>query len=382
MLTSWCHLPVSPDEPAWVQRDLDLHWHLASDSRNAAVRIRDWHGAVCSSYANTLQLLRRLRSFRPDLVYVWNLLGIGAIALLDLLNHVKVPWALHLMDRLPVEIAAHTSAAARGLFDAHGPALYARGRILAMSRHLLDEIETMAGITFPQGVDIVPGWADLADAVPHEPYLRDGTARFVSAGAIVPHKGIELILEAGARLRANGRAFTIDLFGDGDVAAYVDMARGLQLTDRVRFLGPRSQAELMRAYAGYDAFLFPTWEREPFGFAPVEAAGCGTPPIVTRHCGAAERLVDGVHCVKIDRTADALAEAMDNVASGAIPLGRIGRAGQRLVASDLSLDRCLDRIEDALGAHAHPWRYEAADDPKLPLLAFLKHSLSVSLQFG
>lgn len=204
----------------------------------------------------------------------------------------------------------------------------------------------------------------------------------MSAGAIVPHKGIELILEAGARLRANGRAFTIDLFGDGDVAAYVDMARGLQLTDRVRFLGPRSQAELMRAYAGYDAFLFPTWEREPFGFAPVEAAGCGTPPIVTRHCGAAERLVDGVHCVKIDRTADALAEAMDNVASGAIPLGRIGRAGQRLVASDLSLDRCLDRIEDALGAHAHPWRYEAADDPKLPLLAFLKHSLSVSLQFG
>jgi hypothetical protein len=35
-----------------------------------------------------------------------------------------------------------------------------------------------------------------------------------------------------------------------------------------------------------------------------------------------------------------------------------------------------------LRKHAHPWRCEAADDPALPLLAFLKHSLSVSLRFG
>ena len=41
------------------------------------VDMRDLHSAVCSSYANTLHLLDSLRSFRPDVVYVWNLIGIG-----------------------------------------------------------------------------------------------------------------------------------------------------------------------------------------------------------------------------------------------------------------------------------------------------------------
>ena len=44
--------------------------------------------------------------------------------------------------------------------------------------------------------------------------------------------------------------------------------RTLQVDDRVRLLGPRSQPELLRSYAGYDAFLCPTWERDPFPFAP------------------------------------------------------------------------------------------------------------------
>ena len=162
----------------------------------------------------------------------------------------------------------------------------------------------------------------------------------------------------------------------------MDMAREIQVDDRVCFLGSRTQPELMRLYAGYDAFLFPTWEREPFRFAPVEAAGCCTPPIMTRNCGASERFVDGVHCFKIERTVDDLTEAMRYVAANRADLARIGRAGQRLVTTDLSFARCLDRIEAVLRAHTHPWSQAAADDQTLPLLAFLKHNLSVSLRFG
>jgi glycogen synthase len=73
---------------------------------------------------------------------------------------------------------------------------------------------------------------------------------------------------------------------------------------------------------------------------------------------------------------------MARVAANTVDLARIGRAGQRLMASDLSFDRWLDRIEFALREHAKPWRHELADDPGLPLLAFLKHNLSVSLRFG
>nr|WP_294523223.1 glycosyltransferase family 4 protein [uncultured Rhodopila sp.] len=383
VLTTWCHLPRLADEPAWVHRDLDLHWHIPLKSHNPTVDQRDLHSAVCSSYANTLHLLDSLRAFRPDVVYVWNLLGIGGAAMLDLLNYVEVPWVLHLMDRVPLDIATNTPAAVLGLFNAQGSALYARARIISMSQHLLDEIEMVSGITFPQGADIVPGSADVSEALPHEPYLRDGIARFVTAGAVSSHKGIDLILQASVRLKAQGLRFSVDIFGDGELPRYIDMARTLQVDDRLHFLGPRPQADLLRLYAAYDAFLFPTWEREPFGFAPVEAAGCGTPPIMTRNCGASERLVDDVHCIKIERSASALADAMGRVATNTLDLARIGRAGQRLVLSDLSFTRCLERIESALQAHGKgAWRHEAADDPALPLLAFLKHNLSVRLRFG
>jgi len=381
VLTTWSHLPLPADNPAWVHRDLDLHWYIPHKSSNSTVDIRDLHSAVCSSYANTLHLLNSLRGFRPDVVYVWNLTGIGGAAILDLLNQVRVPWALHLMDRVPVDIAVNTPPAVLGLFNGQGSALYGRARILSMSQHLLDEIEALCGIAFPQGVELVPGWADVSGALPHQPYLRDGKARFVTAGSVAEHKGIDLILQACARLKAEGLAFTVDVFGDGELPRYMDKAKALQVDDHVRFLGLRSQAELVRLYAGYDAFLFPTWEREPFGFAPVEAAGCCTPPIMTRNCGASERLVDDVHCIKIERTADELIDAMGRVAAHRVDLARIGRAGQRLVTTDLSFARCLDRIEAALRAHAHPWQHALADDPTLPLLAFLKHNLSVRLRF-
>jgi glycosyltransferase involved in cell wall biosynthesis len=380
VLTTWCHLPRKGDGPAWVDRSLDLHWFVLHHAPGL-LEERDLHSATCSSYANTLRLLQAIRDFRPDLVSMWNPTGIGALALMDLLNQVGVPWTLHLGDRVPLDITDNVPPYVRAVFCAPDSALYARSRILSVSQHLLDEIEVASGITF-ENADIVAGWADLAAVQPHEPYLRDGEARFVAAGGIYPHKGIDIIIEASERLQAQGLRFSVDIFGDGEVPHYMEMVRMRHLQDCVRLLGPRRQSELLRAYASYDAFLCPTWERDPFPFAPLEAAASATPPILTRNCGTSERLVDGVHCLKINRTADGLAEAMTRVAAGQVDLGKIGRAGQRLMRSDLSFERYLDRTETALRAHATSWRHEAADDPVLPLLAFVKHNLSVRLRFG
>jgi glycogen synthase len=382
VLTTWCHLPQTSKAPAWVHRRLDLHLFVPYTSSNQTIEQRDLHSAVCSSYANTLHLLESIRDFRPDVVSVWNPTGIGGLAMMDLLNYIGVPWTLYLGDRVPVDISQNVPASVLGVFGAQGSRLYERARIFSVSQHLLDEIESLSGITFPQGSDIMAGWADLSSALPHEPYLRDGRARFVAASTISPHKGIDLILEASSQLKEDGLDFSVDVFGDGELRRYVDMARSLQLDGHVRFLGSRSYSELLRSYAGYDAFLCPTWERDPFPFAPLGAAGCGTPPILTRNCGTSERLVDGVHCIKIDRTVEELADAMVSVATGGVDLARIGRAGQRLITTDLSFDRYLDRTENALREHVHPWRCETVEDPTLPLLLFLKHNLSVKLRFG
>lgn len=379
VLTTWNHLPQKAPTPDWVHRRLDLHWYLPH-MPNHTLEVRALHSAVCSSYSNTLHLLDALASFKPDVVSVWNLTGIGGLAMMDLLNHLGVPWTIYLGDRVPVDIAANVPDDVKGIFNARGNELYEQARIFSVSQNLLDEIASISNITFPQGADIVAGWADLSQSIPHQPYLRDGKARFVAASSITPHKGTDLILEASAQLQAGGADFSVDIFGEGDLPRYVDMAKRLHLQDRVRFLGSRPYGDLLKAYAGYDAFLCPTWERDPFPFAPLGAAGCCTPPILTRNCGTSERLVDGVHCLKIERTASDLSAAMGEVAAGRIDLARMGRAGRRLIEGDLSFERHLVRMETAFQEHARPWEMSA--DPKLPLLLFLKHNLSVRLRFG
>lgn len=381
VLTTWSHLPVAGDGPPLAARRLDLPWLLPE--RPADPGAQQWldHAAMCSCLPNTMALLDELRATRPDVVYAWNLAGIGGAALVDLLNVSGVPWVWHLMDRAPADIASGVPGGIGGLFGQRLGALRG-GRVLAMSHHLIEEIEAATGDRIPGPVEIVPGWADAEDALPHLPYRRGGVARFVTAGSVHAHKGIGLILEASARLAAEGLRFVVDIYGAGAVSEFIGLAQAMQLQDRVRFHGPRRQQALFALYRGYDAFLFPTHEREPFGFAPIEAAACGTPPIMTATCGAAERLVGGVHCLKIPRTTDALAGAMRQVATGAVDLARLGRAGQRLVAQDLSFRRCLDRIEAVLQDAAAGPGTPRIDDPSLAALVFLKHNLSLRLRFA
>jgi glycosyltransferase involved in cell wall biosynthesis len=213
-------------------------------------------------------------------------------------------------------------------------------------------------------------------------YRLGGLTRFVSAGAIRDNKGFDLIEEAAAALVARGVVeFQIDIFGDGQVSHYVDMAKRLGVADRVHFLGGRRQSELLQCYKDYDVFLFPTWEQEPFGFAPIEAAACGCVAIITRNCGVSERLVDGVHCLKVDHDLDDLARVMRSVISGEVDLWRIGAAGAALVHTDLSFDHSMDKIEGVLSSACKGWERVTLRDEKLQLLAYVKHHLSRILRF-
>ncbi len=383
VLTSWSHIPGTRDAP-YVARTLDLRWFLPYQHKDKLTETVQLHEAVCSCYANSRAVIAALRTFRPEIVYVWNLFGLGIAGIVDVLNQVRVPWAMHLMDCLPAYLHDSVPPFVRDVFDARGAVFWERAAVISMSQQILDELAERAGIRFHQGATLVPGWVDVAQAAPHGPYRRGGTTRFVAAGAVAEHKGTHLVIDAAASLAKDGVGpFLVDIVGEGDIGRYIDMVNGAGLRDVVRFLGPLAQPDLLRAYGQYDAFLFPTWEREPFGFVPVEAAGCGTPPIMTRNCGAAERLVDRVHCIKIDRSAPDLAEAMRGVIDGTHDVARLGRNAAALVASDLTFERCLDRIERVLeGAADRSWSAASLDDERLELLTFFKHHLSSAVRFG
>ena len=90
-----------------------------------------------------------------------------------------------------------------------------------------------------------------------------------SAGQVARAKGIDLLIEAAGRLRAQGLTdFSLDIYGrviDPDFQALINR-HGLR--EQVVLRGCRDQEDLARCFEESDVYAFPTWDREPFGFAP------------------------------------------------------------------------------------------------------------------
>jgi glycosyltransferase involved in cell wall biosynthesis len=379
--TSPSHIPGPPDPPH-VDRCLRLSAHIP----NYAVSAGDlWgeHARDTSDLDNVFALHRMLRAFAPDIVFLWNLHGIGGLHLIDFLNVHGAPWAIYLGDRVFEQLVNGAQAHVNSIFRGGEPEYFASGGVMAVSQHLVDEITRLGKFSFPRAPTIVHGYALTSGPYVRAAYRRGGRTRFLAAGRVAEHKGIGLICDAISLLdKAGVGNFEVDIFGDGDVAFYVNYANALAISRRITFNRAIPKQQLAEQYRSHDAFLFPTWSREPFAFAPIEAAAYGCVPIVTSDCGCAERIVDKVHGIKIERTAEALAEAMRGVIEGTIELERIGAAAAAMVRTDLTFAGHVDKIVAMLAEQCRTWDRSSLDDPRALLLPFVKHHLSLAFRAG
>ena len=63
---------------------------------------------------NVFVLLETLREFSPDVVYLWNTVGLGGLGLLGALVQLRYPWVWYLGDCLPRTLCTRRSAAVPG----------------------------------------------------------------------------------------------------------------------------------------------------------------------------------------------------------------------------------------------------------------------------
>jgi len=292
------------------------------------------------------------------------------------LQYRAVPWVWHLMDRTPRDLCrlplCASSSPLAGIVQRH-----LEGSYLACSRRVVEEIDDPDNI-LNGSVELVPNWIVGVEPPPRARSFQGGRLRVASAaGHLCSPKGIDLIIAAAQRLRQGGRTnFVIDLYGKVMDDTYPALIRQHDLSDCVRLKGLRSQQDLAALYRDYDVFAFPTWEREPFGFAPLEAAAAGCVPILTNNCGIGEWLVHAVHCWKIERSAAALADALADILDGRIDLAPIGRRVAAVVWKDFHLRRVLPLIERALARAAGQRRESAGDAKQAYHLAILAEKLT------
>ncbi|HEV3167907.1 MAG TPA: glycosyltransferase family 4 protein [Isosphaeraceae bacterium] len=298
---------------------------------------------------NVHSLLTETEDFQPDIVYVWMLVGLGGLGLMACLHYLRVPWVWHLMDDVPLILCKASGKLVPTFVREFERQL--RGHWIPCSQQLVDEIET-GGIRLYGSVEVIPNWIVGPRVEPRKAYLQDGQLRIVTTAGLIERqvdKGVDLLIEAAALLRDSGHDnFSIDIYGQVADPHFPALLRKHELTDRVQFCGSRTLAELMSLYPSYDLFAFPTRPREPFGFAPLEAAACGCAPLITQTCGISEWLVHGVHALKARRTAEAFARTLAEVLEGSIDLELIGRRVSAVVRRDFHIDTILPRIEEVL----------------------------------
>ena len=177
-------------------------------------------------------------------------------------------------------------------------------------------------LNIPAGRIVVGWWLaglppDLEPSVPPGVApVPDGTPLFVSAGRLIPPKGVDLLIEGVAAYRHQFGPCMLWVIGDGpERAALAELARRRHLEGSVAFLGPVDHAGFKGALQACQAFVFPTlWDL--IGRVAVEALTAGAPVVVSPMAGAVGTIVhDGVNGIVVDpHDARALAAAMHRAA--------------------------------------------------------------------
>ncbi len=183
-------------------------------------------------------------------------------------------------------------------------------------------------LVMPNGVDFARGRADEADvlAATKDYDLPEGVPVFLFVGRLVKYKGIPLILEALAGIKAQGMDFRMLLVGSGpDEEELKAQTAELNLSDRVIFTGAVRDREVLRAInTRADLFLFPS-TYDTNGLVVREAAACALPSVLIKGACAAEGITHGRNGYLIDETSEALAALLNEVCKD---LGRVHEVGR------------------------------------------------------
>lgn len=177
----------------------------------------------------------------------------------------------------------------------------------------------------------------------------DGRNRMVYAGQIIRGKGVDVLLEALARVQT---PFECVILGDGSHRAECErLCDELGLRDRVRFEGYVPQARIAEFYKDASLAVMSSLWPEPFGATGLEAMRCGLPVVAFDAGGIREWLLDGENGYLVpwmDR--DCFARRVETLITDKTLARRLGENGRRLADQRFDFSAYIDGLEKLFSA--------------------------------
>lgn len=279
----------------WVAAGARVTWLTARDAGQAArdsidgIEIRR-AGGTLSVYAHAaLQLVREGRDFdvvldcQNGIPFFSPLFTLGGVPVVQLVHHVH-------QDQFATRFSRGGAALGRLLEGPVSRRVYARRRTVAVSpstRHELRSRLRLDGV-----VEVVPNGCLPSDR-DTGPVRRAPHPTVAVVSRLVPHKRVDLLLQAVARARREVPHLRLDVVGDGpELDRLRHMAVELGLGAAVTFHGRRPDAvrdEILRS-----AWLTTsTSQGEGWGCSILEAAALGVPCLALQAPGVRDSVVHG-----------------------------------------------------------------------------------------
>jgi glycosyltransferase involved in cell wall biosynthesis/predicted metal-dependent phosphoesterase TrpH len=167
----------------------------------------------------------------------------------------------------------------------------------------------------------------------------DGRVNVMYSGRITREKGAELLAEAFVAARAGEPRLHLVLAGGGPEQERVRERVG---AEHVTFLGWLAGAELARAYASADVFVFPS-ATDTFGQVILEAQASGLPVVAVAQGGPTSLIEHRTSGLLCPQDAPALAGAVLEVAGSPLLRERLVRGGLA-AARERTWERALERL--------------------------------------
>ena len=365
----WRTLHLAPaahfdrQRPLWLQLDQPYHYYPR------------YH---CP--ANASELRRVLAVARPDMLYVWEIAGLGVNSLLNTLSGLKIPTVFQLGSyvllyaRSPETEQSHLRVRwlKKRLIGTVAPFTWTSS--IAVSGTVKEEY-VQAGFD-PNRIEVIyngidPRFLSLPQTkdAPHC-YGGNECAQLLFVGRLRDEKGLIVILRA-LDLLLNGQSsgesekprLHLHVFGSGEKAYIGELETFLQekrLADAVTFHGKASQDELIRYYDCSDVMLVPSLWREPFGLVIAEAMARGLPVIASNIGGPAEIITHEENGLLIEPgDAHALAEALTSMLANPYKRAQFAQKARRTVQERFTSGENARRVEQhLLRAIQHPWHMD------------------------
>lgn len=178
-------------------------------------------------------------------------------------------------------------------------------------------------------------------------------------GRMVPRKGVDNVIRALGRLRADERKIRLVVVGGNsdqpdpsltpEIGRLQEVAREEGIAHRVQFVGRKDRQVLPFYYAAADLFVTTPWY-EPFGITPLEAMACGIPVVGSRTGGVKYSVADGRTGFLVPpKDPDSLARKIGHLLDNPLLAEKMGKNAIRRVHKLFTWKKVSQQIADVYG---------------------------------